>query len=107
MNLFGGRPRIDPDQADRIKSWARSAWSLPEETTVMVTELECREPGCPPIETVIALLEGPGKTTQFKVHKTADDVTQQDVEALAQAGEHQRGDGMSQADGATGETSDP
>lgn len=93
MNLFGGRPRIDPDQADRIKSWARSTWSLPEETTVMVTELECREPGCPPIETVIALLTGPGKTTQFKIHKTADEVTQQDVQALAPGGEHHHDDG--------------
>lgn len=92
MNLFGDRRRIDPDQADRIKSWARSAWSLPEETTVMVTELECREPGCPPIETVIAFLEGPGKTTQFKIHKTTDEVTQQDVQAMALDGDHHHAD---------------
>jgi len=64
MNLFGGRRSIDPDQSDRIKSWVRETWSLSGEVTVMVTELECREPGCPPIETVIALLEGPGKTRQ-------------------------------------------
>jgi hypothetical protein len=52
----------------------------------MVTELECREPGCPPIETVIALLEGPGKTTQFKIHKMAGDVTRSDVAQLAKGG---------------------
>ena len=88
MNLFGGARRIDPDQADRIKSWARVAWSTTEETTIMITELECREPGCPPIETVIALLEGPGKTTQYKIHKTAHEVTKQDVEALVKNGGH-------------------
>jgi hypothetical protein len=65
MNLFGGRRTIAPDQAERIKSWARRLWALPDETTVMVTELECREPGCPPIETVLAVLEGPGRTTQY------------------------------------------
>ena len=64
MNLFGGRRSIDPDQSDRIKSWVRETWSLSGEVTVMVTELECREPGSPPIETVIAILEGPGKTRQ-------------------------------------------
>jgi hypothetical protein len=61
MNLFDGRRTIDPHQVERIKSWARASWGLDEEATVMVTELECREPGCPPIETVIAVLEGPGK----------------------------------------------
>lgn len=86
MNLFGGRRTIDPEQAKRIKTWVRTTWSLPDDTTVMVTELECREPGCPPIETVIALLEGPGKITQHKIHKMASDVSQADVEALA-AGE--------------------
>ncbi|MEQ1793156.1 MAG: hypothetical protein ABL970_03110 [Nitrospira sp.] len=85
MNLFGGRRTIDLEQAERIKSWVRTTWALSDDTTVMVTELECREPGCPPIETVIALLEGPGKTTQHKIHKTAAQVTQSDVKALASA----------------------
>lgn len=83
MNLFGGRRSIDQAQADRIKSWACATWALPDEATVMVTELECREPGCPPIETVIVLLEGPGKTRQYKIHKSAGEVIQADVSDLA------------------------
>ncbi len=86
MNLFGGRRTIAPDRAACIKAWARTLWALSDETTVMVTELECREPGCPPIETVIAVLEGPGRTTQYKIHKAADEVSQADVEALAVRG---------------------
>jgi hypothetical protein len=92
MNLFGGRRSIHPDQADRIKSWARKIWALSEETTVMVTELECREAGCPPIETVIAVLEGPGKTRQHKIHKPAGDVRRDDVEALAIRQDHHHDD---------------
>jgi hypothetical protein len=88
MNLFGGRRTIDPEQAERIKAWARTTWALSDETTVMVTELECREAGCPPIETVIALLHGPGKTMQHKIHKTAGEVSQADVEALAGEDSH-------------------
>ncbi|MEW6248434.1 MAG: hypothetical protein AB1555_17250 [Nitrospirota bacterium] len=88
MNLFGGRRAIDPDQADRIKSWARARWGLSDETTVMVTELECREPGCPPIETVIAVLEGPGQVRQYKIHKSAGEVRRRDVEDLAKERDH-------------------
>lgn len=87
MNLFGGRRTIDSAQVERIKTWARTTWALSDDTTIMVTELECREPGCPPIETVIALLEGPGKNAQHKIHKQAGDVSQADVEALAAGGD--------------------
>lgn len=91
VSLFGGRRTIDPGQVERIKAWTRATWALSEEATVMVTELECREAGCPPIETVIALLEGPGKTRQFKIHKPAGDVSLADVQALAGEREHEHG----------------
>jgi hypothetical protein len=92
MNLFGGRRSIDRDQSDRIKIWARETWTLSGEATVMVTELECREPGCPPIETVIAVLEGPGKTRQYKIHKSAAEINRPDVEGLANEIDHHHGD---------------
>ena len=37
-----------------------------EDVTVMVNELQCFEPGCAPVETVISLLD-PGKPIVFKV----------------------------------------
>jgi hypothetical protein len=83
MNLFGGKRTISADQADRIKAWTRGVFHLSDETTVMVTELDCREPGCPPIETVIALLKGPGNTQQYKIHKTANEIGLPDIEELA------------------------
>lgn len=92
MNLFGGRRRIDSEQSDRIKIWARETWAVSADATVMVTELECREPGCPPIETVIALLEGPGKTRQYKIHKSAAEISRADVEGLALDIEHHHDD---------------
>ena len=83
MNLFGEKRTISVDQAERIKAWTRGVFHLNDETTVMVTELECREPSCPPIETVIAVLKGPGNTQQYKIHKTANEVDLSDVEELA------------------------
>lgn len=94
MNLFGPKRVLQQDQVDRIKSWTREIWSLSDDITIMVTELECREPGCPPIETVIAVLEGPGLTKQYKIHKTTDGVGRHDVELLANESEsHHHGEG--------------
>jgi hypothetical protein len=86
MNLFGPKRVLHPDQVDRIKSWTRERWGLGDDVTIMVTELECRESGCPPIETVIAVLEGPGITKQYKIHKTTDEIGRHDVERLGDGG---------------------
>lgn len=96
MNLFGPKRVVQPDQVNRIKSWAREIWSLSDEATILVTELECREPGCPPIETVIAVLKGPGETKQYKIHKTTDEVARRDVELLAHGNglHHHDGEGV-------------
>lgn len=81
-NFLSGRSWPDPDQVERIRRWARSAWDLSDAATVIVTELECTEPGCPPIETLIGLLEGPGRNKQYKIHKRVSDILESDLEAL-------------------------
>jgi hypothetical protein len=82
MNLFGGQRMISVERADRIKAWVRAVFHLNDKTTVLVPELECREPGCPPIETVIAVLQGPGDTRRYKIHKAADEVGLSDLKEL-------------------------
>ena len=57
MNLFGGRDAsVSPQHLDALKNAVRSRFGLEAETRVMLTELQCTEPGCPPVETVIAIL---------------------------------------------------
>jgi hypothetical protein len=95
MNLFGPKRVLQPDHVDRIKSWTRELWGFGDDVAIMVTELECREPGCPPIETVIAVLEGPGITRQYKIHKTTDEIDRHDVELLADGGgSHHHAEGV-------------
>ena len=79
MNLFAGRPKPDIEHVERIKCWARAAWHVPEEATVMVTELECRESNCPPIETVVAVLQEGEPTKQYKIHKAMAEVLEADL----------------------------
>lgn len=82
MVLPGMGRKRDPQAVERIRGWVRSEVD-DDDTTVLVTELECSEPGCPPIETVIALLRE-GEQVQHKIHKPIAEVSEADVlDALA------------------------
>lgn len=81
-----GRPKRDVTLIRQIKEWAYACLPVSSEATLSVMELECREPGCPPLETVIAAMgEGQG-TRQWKLHKPIPDVTRADLDELAANG---------------------
>lgn len=73
------RPAGATRSAD-IKGWARAALGLPDEAVVLVTELRCAEPGCPPLETVIAVLDdGAGGRVQVRLHAPIAALVEADV----------------------------
>lgn len=78
-----GRPKRDVSLVRQIKDWAYECLPIVEGSSVSVMELECREPGCPPLETVIAVLEDAAATRQWKVHKAVPDITREDILSLA------------------------
>lgn len=81
-----GMTKSSPERTAKvraIKDWARESLQLSEEVTVMVTELRCTEPGCPPLETIVAVLPPTGERTHFKMHKCIDEVSYEDVEVGA------------------------
>jgi len=39
---------------DRVKAWTRARFKLAEDVPILVSEVACGLPGCPPLETVIA-----------------------------------------------------
>lgn len=82
MDLFSQKAKPNVEHVARVKAWVAQSMAIPPSSTVMVTELACKEPGCPPLETIIALLDG---TTQRKhtLHKAVSDVTLDDVRAIA------------------------
>lgn len=83
MSLFDSQPASASRQhLDALKSAVRSRFGLDAETRVMLTELQCTEPGCPPLETVIAILVA-GANRQWKVHKALRDLTPQDIATLS------------------------
>lgn len=56
MDFFAPASRVEIAAIDRVRGWLRATFALDDETTVSITELRCREPGCPPVESVIAIM---------------------------------------------------
>ena len=52
---------------------------LDDDVTVMVNEIECRVPGCPPLETVIVFWTAPDRRHHWKVFKPVADVAEDDL----------------------------
>ena len=78
-----GRPKRDVGVIRQVKAWAQEFLPISDDSTVSVMELECREPGCPPLETVIAVMEAGKQTLQWKQHKAIPDVSREDLMQLA------------------------
>ena len=77
--LGGG---VDPESSSKLKGWVRELMDLDESTHVMVSELRCREEGCPPVETVIALLPAGAVLRRFSIHQPAAAITRQNLATL-------------------------
>jgi nitrate reductase delta subunit len=66
----------------QVEAWVRERFRLPPEATVMVSELACQVPGCPPLETVIAYWTDPaGEAVRhhLKVFKAVQQVRPDDL----------------------------
>lgn len=84
MNLFAQKTKSN--NASNVKEWTRQALNLDENTIVMVSELQCHEEGCPPIETVIAVMETGKEKKMFKIHKAIDELTENEVDEVIKNG---------------------
>jgi len=86
VNLLGPPPRVDAAVAERIKAWARELFAVPADASVRVAQLACREPGCPPLETVVLVSVADAPTVHHKFHKPAADVTRADLQGARDHG---------------------
>ncbi|MGK7908519.1 MAG: hypothetical protein AB4040_15030 [Synechococcus sp.] len=78
MNLFSqSKPKSNPATLQQLKTWVYDRLKLDPEVSISVSQLQCKEPGCPPIETVITILSQPAQ--HYKIHKALDDIEQVDL----------------------------
>jgi hypothetical protein len=70
-----GRAAHDPSRGRRaaeIADLARETLGLPDDVAVTVQQLSCAEPGCPPVETVIAVLAAPQR--RWTIHRPLTEI---------------------------------
>ena len=63
---------------DRLRDWTRARFALPPGQTVMVSELACSVPGCPPIETHVVFWSDLGRH-HYKIFKPLNAVGEDDL----------------------------
>jgi hypothetical protein len=73
--------RQDPNHGatlDRVRVWTQTRFNLADDETVMVSEVACGVPGCPPVETHIVFWTAAGRH-HFKVFKPLAEVAEDDL----------------------------
>jgi hypothetical protein len=82
VDPLGPQRKIDPALAQQVKAWVSQALHIGDGTTLMVTEMRCTTSDCPPIKTVIALMETAQPIRQYKIHKPLAHITPEDIAHL-------------------------
>jgi hypothetical protein len=77
MLAFGKRSPEHTAALDRVRGWARERFALGD-AAILVAEVACAVPGCPPIETVIAFWSDE-RRYHFKVFKPVAEVAENDL----------------------------
>ncbi len=78
--LGAGRRSAAHCQAlDRVGEWTRERFGLPAESAILVAEVSCATPGCPPLETVVAFWTLDATRHHFKVFKPVEAVVADDL----------------------------
>jgi nitrate reductase delta subunit len=71
-----------PEQLEalaRVREWTRARFDLSEDVAILVSEVACGLPGCPPVETVVAFWTADATRHHFKIFKRVEEVVRDDL----------------------------
>jgi hypothetical protein len=63
---------------DRLRNWTHARFELADDETVLVSQIACGVPGCPPIETHVVFWTDAGRH-HFKIFKPLAQVSEDDL----------------------------
>ncbi|NGO14566.1 hypothetical protein G5C60_44990 [Streptomyces sp. HC44] len=78
---LGFTPATPSPRLRELKEIVRTLLDLDEDTAVVIRQLACTEPGCPPLETVVAVLPMSGAARRWTLHRPAEQITEDDLRA--------------------------
>ena len=72
---FGRNVEVSPFTLDQIRYWMRQNFRFPKDAPIVIKEVPCVKPGCPPIETAIMAILKNEPPRLFKIQRTINDIT--------------------------------
>jgi hypothetical protein len=75
---FSKKSQRDGAALDRVRDWTRTRFALTDDETVMVSQVACSVPGCPPVETHLVFWTAAGRH-HFKIFKPLAAVVEDDL----------------------------
>ena len=69
--------KASSQEIKQVKQWIYQALQIDDEISISLSQLQCTEPGCPPIETVINIMTNP--VQQYKIHKSIAEIEYTDI----------------------------
>lgn len=75
---FTRKGAADRKALEHLRGWTRKRFALGDDDTVMVSEIACAVPGCPPIETHVVFWTQAGRH-HFKIFKPLTEVAEVDL----------------------------
>jgi nitrate reductase delta subunit len=70
----GGQDSGQSRALEQVREWVRERFKLSPDAAILVSEVACNLPGCPPLETVVAFWENEQRY-HFKLFKRAEEVS--------------------------------
>ena len=77
-----GSPRKSDNHiaaVDRVREWTRERFSFPRGAVILVAQINCQVPGCPPVETLVAFWGEDETRYRFKLFKPVEQVLNEDL----------------------------
>lgn len=71
---------VTSQQIKQVKKWIYQHFEIDEDISISLSQLQCTETDCPPIETVISVMTNP--VQQYKIHKKIGDIKYTDISSL-------------------------
>jgi hypothetical protein len=76
---FREKPPARRETVERVQAWTRARFALGGDVAISVAQVECRIPGCPPLETVVSFWDADGKRYHFKIFKRLEELREADL----------------------------
>ncbi|MEA5479788.1 hypothetical protein VB774_19360 [Pseudanabaena galeata UHCC 0370] len=77
IDLFPKKPAVSAEQSQQVKDWLYEILQINHQIVISLSQLQCQDPDCPPIQTAIAIMTSPHRV--IRIHKAISDITYVDV----------------------------